>query len=110
MNLYDLFEDRELAEAYLLNPKLVDLKQLPINELFEHGTLTPMECLMQMAFVEALHNEDYQLFFEALIQHKDNKNGSRIVKNLAILCYKCIEMRQATVCYRFYQQVTGIGG
>ena len=63
MDIYDLFEDRALAEAHLLNSKFVDLKQLPINELYEHGTLAPMEFLMQMAFRQAVKSRRLSVLF-----------------------------------------------
>ena len=99
MDIYDLFEDRDLAEAHLLNPKLVDLKQLPINELLEHGTLAPMEFLMQMTFLEMVSREDYQVFFETIIQLKDNQT---VLESLKIMLYyatnvlKCDKQQFAT--------------
>ena len=82
MDIYDLFEDRELAEVHLLNPKLVDLKQLPDNELQQHGIITPVEVLMKRAFIEALDRKDLDLFYESLVYYKDNET---VLKTLRVM-------------------------
>ena len=72
MNIYDLFEDRELAEAHLLNPKLVDLKQLSISDLYEHSSISAMEAFMQLAFLDPVIEPQIDLLCEVLSQCKNN--------------------------------------
>ena len=80
MDIYDLFEDRELAKLHLLNPKLVDLKQLSDSELQQHGIITPVEGLMKRAFIEALERKDLDLFYESLVYYKDNETVLKTLK------------------------------
>ena len=73
LDVFDLFEDKELARRYLLEPLLIDLKQLPDEELERHRSIFPMEALFKLAFEEALTSSDYDLFLKAIVQQKDNQ-------------------------------------
>ena len=95
MDIYDLFEDKELAEAHLLNPKLIDLKQLSDSELFQHGSITPMEIAMRLAFLGLIEPGQRKSLIDALKIHSDNEV---VVKTRPSVLYYAIHVLQCDKC------------
>lgn len=101
LDIYDLFADKDLAKRYLLQPLLVDLKQLPEAELAKHGAIFPMEALYRLAFEEALGNNDYDLFLNAIVQQKGNQYVLQYLRVLLKYAANALECNYNDFAQRF---------
>ena len=94
MDIYDLFEDRELAEAHLLNPKLIDLKQLSISDLYEHSSISAMEAFMQLAFLDPVLDSQIEVLCEVLSQCKNNDTAMETLNVVLSYGTNVLKMQQ----------------
>ena len=103
LDIYDLFDDKDLAKQHLLQPLLVDLKQLPESELAKHGAIFPMEALYKLAFEEGLNNDDYDLFLKAIVQQKDNEYVVQYLKVLLKYAANALDCNYDNFAKRFIE-------
>ena len=103
LDIYDLFADKDLAQRYLLQPLLVDLKQLPEEELAKHGAIFPMEALYQLAFEKRLQSDDYDIFINAIVQQKDNKTVLQYLQVLLKYAAKALDCNYNDFVKRFVE-------